>query len=91
MNKFINAEKKSKAKSVKSQFNYQNTGAIIRAKLDGKLEFKNKDKYINKIEALLHREMDALPKNNIPKQDKDNRYLEVDRMAMTLKKVTRNY
>ena len=86
MQKFVNAERKSKAKSVKSQFNYQNTGAMIRAKLDGKLEFKNKEKYINKIEALLLREMTAL-KDKIPQPDKNNRYLDVNRMSMTLRKV----
>ena len=55
---------------------------MTRAKLDGKLQFKSKEKYIDKIEALLHREMDALPKNN--------ELLNAQRMPMTLNKVQRN-
>ena len=90
MSKIIDAQKAQKKANVKNQFKYINTGSLIRDKLDGKVEFRNYDTYINRVEALLHREMDALPKNKVVHSTQEKyRHITAEAMPMTLRTIER--
>ena len=68
MEKIMLARKAEKRQKVTSQFKYADTGALVRGKLDGTLRFKHhdgKDSYLGRLETLLTREMEALPKNEV--------------------------
>lgn len=102
MKKIMLARKTEKRQKATSQFKYASTGALVRGKLNGTTQCKHKvalnkckqeeclKSYLGRLETLLTREMEALPKNDQMTVDDKHRIKGcqcIKPMPMALRKV----